>query len=803
MIEVRAEDAAARQLPPIGFSLDARAAGMEARLFAQPGQYLIASGPPGAPLLFVVWTAAPGGAAALAQAVQARFGGPNLVVGEASTLELAGARQPALAFSTGAGMWTTAWCGVLVETPSGALFVAFGFGSQQRLSCAQVAGHPSLSRLVRSFTLGGRAQAKATAPAAYAPAIGIVEDDFGPKFQLPVPKSTVAIRGWQDALIGKASLPRALGALLGLAVGGARGGGGVVPAGVRLASAIADVFLEQGVFSTGTLAVRYLDLRREFASSVGEQAQQALDLIARGCPAERAGRLVWEKRGRAPDDASVLARTAIFGVLFAGQPSVRRTLSFTEAAITHFDPCSQLAAAALNAAIGHALTARPSPASMLRAAQDEVRDGAAAMRELYPDLAAEIERAEAALRDDLAAAREGEAQAQGDTSPVRAALRLAFFELVNGGDFASALDDVAARPGDVASHAAIAGALLGAFYGAGAIPPDAVEAVLRGGGAPPPAERADFHPRAFLRVLARGFGADRDPDVIAQLAPYVARAFPLCGALERIPGPELAIGDDWRVTEWLRGSPACGQARCRRGTERAIATFAMAWTERVADPAAGVPCVAPLLSTSTILHDGKSIAVMLEAQPAGIPLSTPALPLRGRQALPVFAQLVAVLQVAAERGVVLAGLRPEGIYVVRGASGMVLSGILPRADRFLVDAAKPGLAQPFATTHAAPEVARGGELTPAADVFSACSVFVYLTQRRSIYEVGAADPQRPPNELVELPGALDKSVEDALRAGLDLDPRKRPTVADLASVLAAAHVSVAQAPAFVPAPTEA
>lgn len=802
MIEVKAEDAAARQLPPIGFSLDARAAGMEARLFSQPGQYLIASGPPGAPLLFMVWTAAPGGADALAEAVQARFGGPHLVVGEACTFELAGAPRPALAFTTGAGMWMTAWCGVLVETTSGALFVALGVGSPKPLPCAQIAAHPSLSILVRSFTLGARPQAAAK-PAAYAPAVGIVEDDFGPKFQLPVPKSTVAIRGWEDALIDKASLPRAIGALLGLAVGGARGRSGSVHAGVQLAAAIADVFLKQGTFSTGTLAVRYLDWRREAAIEIGEQVQQALDLVARGCPAERAGRLVWEKRGRAPEDATALVRTAIFGVLFAGQPGVRRTLAFTETAITHFDPCSQLAAAALDAAIGHALTARPSPASMLRAAQDEVREGAAAMRELYPDIVAEIDRAEAALRDDLAAAREGEAESSDGTSPVRATLRLAFYELLDGGDFASAMEDVAARPGDVASRAAVTGALLGAFYGIDAIPADWLDPVLTGGAAPP-ADQTDVHPRALLRVLARGFGADRDPNVIAQLAPHVARAFPLYGAPVAASGPDLVIAGDWRVTEWLRGSPVAGQARCNRGGERAIATFAMAWTERVAEPAAGVPCIAPMLATSTIVHDGKSIAVMLEAQPAGVPLSTPAFPLRGRQALPVLAQLIAIVQAAAERGVVLAGLRPEGIYVTRGPNGMLLSGILPRADRFLVEAAKPGMSHPFTTTHAAPEVARGGELTAAADVFSACSVFVYLTQRQSIYQVGAAsDPQRPPNEVVEFPGALDRSIEDALRAGLDLDPRKRPTAAELAKVLAAAQVVVAELPVFVAAPTAA
>jgi ADP-ribosylglycohydrolase len=763
MIEVKADEAAAKNLAPIGFSIDPSGAGMVVSTFPRPEMYLHASGPPGGPLAFVVWAATAGGAEALARAVQARFGGPALVVGDASTIELAGASRPALSFVTGSGISQTAWCGALVETSSGAMLVAFGAGSVKPLTCAQVAAHPALSMLVRSFKLGAQPRA-----AAYAPAIGIVEDDFGPRFTLPVPKSTVAIRGWDDALNDKVSLPRALGALLGLAASG-----GHEPAS-QLAAAIADLFLKQGVFSTGTVAARYLEWRRN-TPAVGEQLGHALDLIARGCPAERAGRLVWEKQGRPVGDADALLRTAIFGALFAGQPAVRRMLSFTDTAITHFDPHCQLASAALNAAIGHALTARPSPASMLRAAQDEVRDAAAAMRELYADIRAEIEGAATALLGDLAAAREDDHESGPSPRSVRTAFRLAFAKLMQAEDFTAGQD--------------LAGALLGAFYGVDGIPRETLEAVLRG--ATPPTEGIDVHPRTFLRVLARGFAADRDPAVIAQLAPYVAIAFPEYGDAPVAASPSIALGG-WQVVDWLRGGITAGQARVRKDGETAIATFAAARGASYADRVGGVAGVVPLREVVSVEHDGELISALIEAEPPGVPLSTPALPLRGRAALPVFAQLVALIEAAAASGVVLAGLRPEGIYVTRGPTSLVVSGVLPRADGFLVDPTASRVTMPFTSLHAAPEVTRGGALTAAADVFSACSVYVFMTQRRSIYQaVPVADSLRTPapmNVAVELTGALDPEVEKAIRAGLDVDPSKRPSAADIARVLAAAGV---------------
>ncbi len=392
--------------------------------------------------------------------------------------------------------------------------------------------------------------------------IGITEPEFSPSDPRTVPPSTVNVMGWPDALAPAARLPRALGALLGLAVGDALGttnefkpmiaptfpelatgpisdivGGGPfglqagqVTDDTQMASAIADLFWKVNMFTSGTLAVRYLAWRG-VAFDVGAQIGQALDLIQRGCPPERAGRLVWDERNRFPAGNGALMRTAVIGVMLAANPDARREAALLDSAITHFDPRSQLACAAFDAAIAHALTARPSPQSMLRAAREELAVAAALLRTRHPDILAEIDAAERVLGEDLDAARDDDPALYGDELHiqnskgfVRVACRLAFWELLHAPDFRSAVVDAANRGGDADTNAAIVGALLGAYHGIEAIPPAWVERVLAAPGVG--FEDWDFHPRVFLRALTKGFLGERDTHTIAALAPYLAIASP-------------------------------------------------------------------------------------------------------------------------------------------------------------------------------------------------------------------------------------------------------------------------------------
>jgi hypothetical protein len=153
MVEVKAADAKAKGLSAIGMRV---APGTLSVLpFPEPDKYLIASGPPGGPLLAIVWQT---DQREVEAAVRAHFSQPwlqPLVVGDATTLDVAGATRPAVAFMTGESLRKTAWCGVLVGGASGTVLLTVGRapGQAAATSCAEVIAEPSLAGFVKSFVL--------------------------------------------------------------------------------------------------------------------------------------------------------------------------------------------------------------------------------------------------------------------------------------------------------------------------------------------------------------------------------------------------------------------------------------------------------------------------------------------------------------------------------------------------------------------------------------------------------------------------------------------------------------------------
>lgn len=478
--EITASDAKAHGLPAFYFKVDTNGTTLTTTPFPEPGKYLIASGPPGGPLLAIVW-AVEGTAAdldAVERAIRLRFAEAwqqPLAIHQPGTVTIAGEDRPALAFSTGQGMRRTGWAGVIVSGSDGAVLVTLGRGiANAAPACAEIVAEPSLAAFARSFALRER--------------------------RMPAP-SAVQIRGWSAALRENAVPQRAMGALLGLAAG-------QVTDDLQLAAVIAAQFLASDHVIAAELASGYL-ARRAAAFDVGAESSQALDQIGAGMPADKAGRAVWESYDRFPAGNGSLKRTAVLGVLLAGMDvETRRRATFIDSTITHFDPRCVLACATFNAAIAHALTERPSPSSMVRAARDELAPAAAQLRLHYGEVAPEIEAARAALARDLDAAHDDdpqlyldELQRYGRADFVRVAFRLAFWELVHAPDYPSGVVDAANRGGDAGANAAIVGALLGAFHGVDGIPQDWRTRVLGATAA----NREPF-PHVFLRALERAYG---------------------------------------------------------------------------------------------------------------------------------------------------------------------------------------------------------------------------------------------------------------------------------------------------------
>ena len=81
---------------------------------------------------------------------------------------------------------------------------------------------------------------------------------------------------------------------------------------------------------------------------------------------------------------------------------------------------------------------------------------------------------------------------------VRVAFRLAFWELMHGPSFEAALVDVVNRGGDADANGAITGALLGAFFGEGAIPAVWRERVINSVPSEPSPLRDLYHPATLL-----------------------------------------------------------------------------------------------------------------------------------------------------------------------------------------------------------------------------------------------------------------------------------------------------------------
>ncbi|HEX7488996.1 MAG TPA: ADP-ribosylglycohydrolase family protein, partial [Anaeromyxobacteraceae bacterium] len=156
-----------------------------------------------------------------------------------------------------------------------------------------------------------------------------------------------------------------------------------------------------------------------------------------------------------------------------------------------------------------AIRGATAPSAVREAAARELWDAAPALRGERSASAEHVGAAVHELEEDLALASRDDPQllrgpvhlhrSQGF---VRVAFRLAFWELLHAPSFEAALIDVVNRGGDADTNAAITGALLGAFFGEGAIPAEWRARVL---GAVPREQgplRDVYHPASLLGLPA-------------------------------------------------------------------------------------------------------------------------------------------------------------------------------------------------------------------------------------------------------------------------------------------------------------
>lgn len=261
-------------------------------------------------------------------------------------------------------------------------------------------------------------------------------------------------------------------------------------------------------FNPDDVVARYREWSK-VAFDIGNQTKEVLHHSLKNWPYD-ASKAVWLKSQKRACGNGSLMRTAPIGVFFSKDKEGRAKASADDSALTHYDPRCQLACVTLNSAIAHAIhrTDKLTVQQLISTAASEMGIGAAHFGKRDPEFVRDTQEAMEILRVDLQRAADPDPKLYGPELHlhqmqgfVRVAFRYAFWQLLHAPSFEAALIDVVNRGGDTDTNAAIAGALLGAWYGESAIPArwkSAVLTALEWGRGP---FANEYHPRELLKLL--------------------------------------------------------------------------------------------------------------------------------------------------------------------------------------------------------------------------------------------------------------------------------------------------------------
>lgn len=276
----------------------------------------------------------------------------------------------------------------------------------------------------------------------------------------------------------------------------------------QMACVLARSLMEKGGLKPDHVGAGYIAWAQH-AFDIGQLTRTALSRIASGVSADVAGKEVWEETGRQSAGNGSLMRTIPIALFYEPLAKRRREVSMADAAITHFDPRCQLACAAYNGAVAHAVRGpQKTSQQMLDAAREDLDLAEASLLDLYPAEAQYIQDAAVMLRADLDAAAAPDPDLYGTElhlvkmqGYVRVAFRLAFWQLVHAASFEAGLIDTVNRGGDADTNGAIVGGLLGAKFGADAIPAQWASAVMTSLADDSGVWGTTYHPRRLMELL--------------------------------------------------------------------------------------------------------------------------------------------------------------------------------------------------------------------------------------------------------------------------------------------------------------
>ena len=215
-------------------------------------------------------------------------------------------------------------------------------------------------------------------------------------------------------------------------------------------------------------ADRLIVWRRENGRGIGITTDEVIDELERGHPLPEPARIVYERKGRIAPNGGVM-RCAPVAIARRSSPQLLVSDSATTCVVTHYAPTCQWSCIIINAVIALLLSGHtPDLPAILSAAES---DGC-------PDLAA-IADGDRIPGDVLANLARGNAP-PGDMFWLRGdqhlightliCLQAGLWSAATPLDFETALIECVSVGGDTDTNAAVAGAVLGARYGASAIP---------------------------------------------------------------------------------------------------------------------------------------------------------------------------------------------------------------------------------------------------------------------------------------------------------------------------------------------
>lgn len=260
---------------------------------------------------------------------------------------------------------------------------------------------------------------------------------------------------------------RALGAMLGLAVGDAVGapegarpgqGTGVTQLALGLATSIAEL----GGYDPDRALRAYVAWYRTDPPGMSDQMREVLGTIAGGDDSYRATSSFHLGGGVTSGNGAVMRATPL-GIAYAGRDSALRDNTLADAALTHFDPIAGKVALLHNQAVAWLLVGGP---------------------ELLFDQLKNPEWLDDRIEDVVIPATSGvrgfaEALAASEPGSALASLAIALVAAFNADSFEQGVTWAVGLGADRAVDGAVTGALLGARLGASAIPAGWVEGLER------------------------------------------------------------------------------------------------------------------------------------------------------------------------------------------------------------------------------------------------------------------------------------------------------------------------------------